>query len=983
MDRYQTNAHTSLAGKVVEIVGNCDPSIETGTEPPHHGLMGLGAVAAKTDGNCVSGSGGLTTVAGFCDCSNNSTVQNVVDRGYKIIVINCWWTSGLSKSKFEEWTSQGVTFVLSGLSQHFEANDPDGLHSVPGVIHTGRTFANGDFWQYGSSPNMNLDVLAVTEGLYRLEPANSCGITGAGTSVGAPTIAGVVALMKSVNPCLSPGDIEEILVATSGPIPSNAPPGTTRGGIIDAYAAVQMAQNYQAPDVVFDVNETINNLHVSGNLIIEDGAIVQIQGNLSTGSESRIFIESESKLLVTGTIEMGQDARIIVRRGAEMTVDGGTITTHECAENWKRIYVEGNINEEQQLPGFVTNPNQNGVLYLKDALLENAEVFISMHPTYLGWPTYAEYYGGHVTAENTTFRNGKSVAGFMQYFRQDKSKFINCTIGDVRNGMTHWSNFGTTYEGNTFKNIESSAIYTYDAAIIVKNGNTFDNSNHNEFDQAGIHLFHTFPNINGSVIGTESTSPNTFLGGFNGIFSDAGAPLVNNIEVKNNLFIGGDQALTFQGASRHDVMKNDFNGAVWGVTVVGNGPYFNVLKDNQFSGNGVGIYAFYDNSRFSFISNCFDYTGRRDVRVYRGDIIEFLGDLNFGASNIFSESITARRILMTPSQSYEHHYFIEEGTPTQDRLVPVSNFSSNFNYPTNRFESEGTREGNCADIPGLPVNHYHCTLPTGKQALLAYIQDLEDDVEDLKALLGSVPDQSAQWIEIQVLIQNAKRCIQKAKHLLIYTFIDVPESELTQLIAYFDQDEFLYKTHIFGLLASRQNYQLAASYINSMQTSTQEETDFIFTQTLNLNRLENHEYVPDSIELIDLYQIGIKTDPLAGYARSLYQYFTDEKIDLGLEEDDDLSENRFIPEIMDEKQSIVKLYPNPFSDMVSIDYRFINDTGIEIFNTVGQLVWFADFSKGEGFENIDLSKMHPGIYYVLITDKKTETTLYVEKIIKH
>ena len=49
---------------------------------------------------------------------------------------------------------------------------------------------------------INLDILAVTEGVTRLNVLHTCTPQGQGTSIGAPTIAGVVALMLTVNPCL-------------------------------------------------------------------------------------------------------------------------------------------------------------------------------------------------------------------------------------------------------------------------------------------------------------------------------------------------------------------------------------------------------------------------------------------------------------------------------------------------------------------------------------------------------------------------------------------------------------------------------------------------------------------------------------------------------------------------------------------------------------------------------------------------------------
>lgn len=175
---------------------------------------------------------------------------------------------------------------------------------------------------------------------------------------------------------------------------------------------------------------------------------------------------------------------------------------------------------------------------------------------------------------------------------------------------------------------------------------------------------------------------------------------------------------------------------------------------------------------------------------------------------------------------------------------------------------------------------------------------------------------------------------------------------------------------------------MAANFLTGLQTSTQEELDFIFTQNLNLERLVDHEFEPDSIDLVDLYTIGSKTDPLAGYARSLYHYFTGEKIDLGLEDDDELNESRIIQKNGDATDDQVKLFPNPFSDFITVEYSLANDSRLEIFNAVGQLVWSEDYDNGEGSETIDMSKMKPGIYLIVIKERTTEKTIFAERMIK-
>lgn len=83
--------------------------------------------------------------------------------------------------------------------------------------------------------------------------------------------------MKSVNPCLLPADIEEILVQTAAQIVHDqdgnlVDPSVTRAGIIDAYAAVQMAETWVGQDQTWSGNEVIGCAMASGNVTIESGS---------------------------------------------------------------------------------------------------------------------------------------------------------------------------------------------------------------------------------------------------------------------------------------------------------------------------------------------------------------------------------------------------------------------------------------------------------------------------------------------------------------------------------------------------------------------------------------------------------------------------------------------------------------------------------------------------------------------------------------
>jgi len=84
--------------------------------------------------------------------------------------------------------------------------------------------------------NFSTDVSKGGEGVYRLM---------GGTSNASPVVAGVAALMLSVNPALTPKQLKELLLKTA-----TVQPGLegkiTSGGIVNAYDAVTAAKNLVA-----------------------------------------------------------------------------------------------------------------------------------------------------------------------------------------------------------------------------------------------------------------------------------------------------------------------------------------------------------------------------------------------------------------------------------------------------------------------------------------------------------------------------------------------------------------------------------------------------------------------------------------------------------------------------------------------------------------------------------------------------------------
>src|SRR5688572_28260304 len=64
-----------------------------------------------------------------------------------------------------------------------------------------------------------------------------------GTSMAAPHVAGVAALIKGINPALTPAAVEDILLTTTEDLGAPGKDGTFANGLVDAFAAVKKASN--------------------------------------------------------------------------------------------------------------------------------------------------------------------------------------------------------------------------------------------------------------------------------------------------------------------------------------------------------------------------------------------------------------------------------------------------------------------------------------------------------------------------------------------------------------------------------------------------------------------------------------------------------------------------------------------------------------------------------------------------------------------
>lgn len=289
-------------------------------------------------------------------------------------------------------------------------------NSNPDIICVGSIHSSGQRAS-GSGDGAQLDIVAPGAAIYSTMPNNQSDYL-SGTSMAAPHISGVASLILSVNPNLTQKQVANIIESTAQKIGGynyaynpNYPNGTWNNqmgyGLVDAYAAVQMAKCYKGENVLS--KEITTNTNVT----------------INTFASEIVTIKSGTTLTVTSTLYMAPDARIIVEPGAKLIVNGGTITSACPDEFWGAIFVMGNRNQPQ-------TQQYQGYVELNNATIENARNAISTwYPD--DWNTT----GGIIKATNTTFRNNLRSVEFLSYNNSNQGSFTNCTFSWDENLFAH------------------------------------------------------------------------------------------------------------------------------------------------------------------------------------------------------------------------------------------------------------------------------------------------------------------------------------------------------------------------------------------------------------------------------------------------------------------------------------------------------------------------------------------------------------------
>ncbi len=162
-------------------------------------------------------------------------------------VVNCSWGSSNSrKTEFEEdiaaLKASGVFVVFSAGNEGPDPNTVGSPASLPGVFAVGASDPDDEiasFSSRGPTPWQEIKPYVVAPGV-NVRSAVPGGIYGEknGTSMAAPHVTGLVALMRSVSPTIKVNTLADIIISTVQPLGTEVPNNNTGWGRIDALAAL-------------------------------------------------------------------------------------------------------------------------------------------------------------------------------------------------------------------------------------------------------------------------------------------------------------------------------------------------------------------------------------------------------------------------------------------------------------------------------------------------------------------------------------------------------------------------------------------------------------------------------------------------------------------------------------------------------------------------------------------------------------------------
>lgn len=420
------------------------------------------------------------------------------------------------------WLSPDQT-LQGGLSSVISVGAVDENNNIAGISSQGPvTWEGTDFndYPYNNGASMGLirpDICAPGTSIYSLDNENNSGYTvKAGTSMSAPCVAGIMALMLEKNPELTPADLCRIIETTATKI-TDKKSNDYGSGCIDALAAVQ-AVDFNTTNPYLSKYSFTKNFNTGSNQNLELTLINNGKGN-TTGTINVSVITGDAYVTIVNG-DASTDVTIASNETASfnftVSVDASAPHNH-CAtlavtaangdSEWQFTIDLNVLNEllpptdisaqaEDRNISLIWNATNNATsynIYRDDKLLHN-----TTETSYLDENLeYSTLYSYTITSKRNEYESEHSQVVRIQTEDDPDNPSPTNVTADVNNdGVTiTWTNNSGSKSSNIYRKDMSSNSETKIASDV--NGNSYNDNDWNSLPD-GIYQYGVSNNFAGN-----------------------------------------------------------------------------------------------------------------------------------------------------------------------------------------------------------------------------------------------------------------------------------------------------------------------------------------------------------------------------------------------------------------------------------------------------------------------------------------------------
>ena len=303
------------------------------------------------------GADGSGTTSAAVAALNYATMMR---RTYGVNVVatnNSWGGGGASTALTNAIVAGGNADILAVAAAGNESANNDTTPSFPAnvnstaVISVAATDASNRLASFSNYGATTVDVAAPGVGIYSTTPNNSYA-SYSGTSMAAPHVAGLVALMAAANPQATASQIRSAIFSTAVPVASLAGKVAT-GGLINAAAAVNLIRGTEPPppppqpppqpSTSGEPNDSVG----TATLVTLSAGAATVTGTIGDGTYAAADVDIYAVTVAAGSV-------------LSVDIDAATLATPSSLDSYVRVFnasgtqVAFNDDAAGSLDSFVT-----------------------------------------------------------------------------------------------------------------------------------------------------------------------------------------------------------------------------------------------------------------------------------------------------------------------------------------------------------------------------------------------------------------------------------------------------------------------------------------------------------------------------------------------------------------------------------------------------------------------------------------------------